>query len=106
VSGVLGAPHDPDRSTSESAGKGEHLNTGIVLEGTSGNDTVLDGVGSTGTDSDSTNHLEDGTKNHGLAVGDRARRDRSSPRVGNIVLMLLVSNLKLSGEVYLLAPLL
>jgi hypothetical protein len=75
VSRVLGAPHDPDRGTSESASEGEHLNTGIVLEGTGGNDTVLDSVGSTGTDSDGTDHLEDGTENHGLTVGDRTRRD-------------------------------
>jgi hypothetical protein len=85
MSRVLGAPHDPDRSTSESAGKGEHLNTGIVLEGTGRDDTVLDSVGSTSTDSDGTDHLEDSTENHGLTVGDRARRDRSSPRVGDIV---------------------
>jgi hypothetical protein len=85
VSRVLGAPHDPDRGTGKRAGKGKHLNTGIVLESAGGDDSVLDGVGSTGTNSDGTDHLEDGTENHGLAVGDGARRDRSGPRVGNIV---------------------
>jgi hypothetical protein len=93
VSRVLGAPHDPDRGTSEGAGKGKHLNTGIVLEGSGGNDSVLDGFGSTSTDSDCTDHFEDSTENHSLAVRDRARRNRSSPRVGDIVLVGLVSSL-------------
>jgi hypothetical protein len=94
VSRVLGAPHDPDRGTSESAGKGKHLNTGIVLEGGGRDNSVLDGVGGTCTDSDSTDHLEDGSENHGLSVGDGAGRDRSSPRVGDIVLVELVSSMK------------
>jgi len=75
VSGVLGAPHDPDGGTSEGAGESKHLDAGVTLEGVGGDDSVLDGVGSTGTNSDGTNHLEDGTENHGLAVRDRTRRD-------------------------------
>jgi hypothetical protein len=89
VSGVLCAPHDPDGGTGKGAGEGKHLNTGVVLEGIRGNDTVLDGVGSTSTYGDGTDHLEDGTENHSLAVGNGARRDRSGPRVGDIVWWLL-----------------
>lgn len=75
VSRMLGAPHDPDGGTGESAREGKHLNTGVVPEGAGGDDAVLDGIGSTGTDSDGTDHLKDGTKDHGLAVGDGPRRD-------------------------------
>jgi len=85
VSRMSCAPHDPDGGTSQSASEGKHLNTSIATESAVGNDTVLDGVGGTGTDSDGTDHLEDGTQDHGLAVGDGAGRDRGSPSVGNIV---------------------
>jgi hypothetical protein len=85
VSRVLGAPHDPEGCTSEGAGESQHLNAGVALESVGRNDAVLDGLGGTGTDSNGTHHLEDGTKDHGLAVGDGARGDRSSPRVGDIV---------------------
>jgi hypothetical protein len=68
VSRVLCAPHDPDGGTGERAGKGKHLDTGVALERVVGDDTVLDGVGCTGTDSDCTYHLKDGTQNHSLAV--------------------------------------
>lgn len=98
VSRVLGAPHDPDRGTSQSAGECKHLNTSIALEGGGRNDSVLDGVGGTGTDSDGTYHLEDSTQNHGLAVRDGARRDRGGPRVGNIVWYVLVGEMGLHGE--------
>jgi hypothetical protein len=105
VSRVLGAPHDPDRSTSERAGKGKHLNTSIALESVGRDNSVLDGLSGTGTDSDGTYHLEDGTENHGLAVGDGARRDGSSPRVGDIVLKLLASDSR-EARLHILAPLL
>lgn len=85
MSGVPGAPHDPNGSTGQSAGEGEHLNTSVALEGITGNNTVLDGIRSTGSDSNGTHHLEDGTQDHGLAVGDGTRRDRGSPSVGDIV---------------------
>ena len=85
VGRVLGAPHDPERGTSEGAGECQHLDTSIALEGTGRNDTVLNGIGSTGTDSDGTHHLEDGTQDHGLAVRNGAGGNRSSPSVGNIV---------------------
>lgn len=64
------APHDPDGGTSQSAGESKHLNTGVTLESVVGDDSVLDGIGGTGTNSDGTNHLEDGTQDHGLAVGN------------------------------------
>tara|TARA_R110002003_G_scaffold62_15_gene5654 strand:- start:6778 stop:7026 length:249 start_codon:yes stop_codon:yes gene_type:complete len=82
---VLGAPHDPDGGTGKSASKRKHLNTSVALEGGARDDSVLDGVGGTGTDRDGADHFEDGTENHSLAIGDRARRDRGSPRVGDIV---------------------
>lgn len=53
VSRVLCAPHDPRGGTSKSAGEGEHLDTGIVLESGVGNDTILDGLGGPSTDSGS-----------------------------------------------------
>jgi len=80
------APHDPDGGTSQSASEGKHLNTGIALEGIVRDDSVLDGIGGTGTNSDSTNHFKDSTQNHSLAVGNRTGRNRGSPSVGNIVL--------------------
>ena len=68
VSGVFCAPHDPGGGTGESAGEGQHLNTSVALEGVGGDNSILDGIGSTGTNGDGTYHLEDGTENHGLAV--------------------------------------
>jgi hypothetical protein len=85
VSRVPCAPHDPDGGTGQSTGKCEHLDTSIAAEGRVGDNAVLDGISGTSTDSDGTDHLEDGTENHGLAVGDRAGRNRGSPSVGNIV---------------------
>lgn len=67
------APHHPGRGGSKSAGESEHLNTSITLEGRVGNDSVLDGISGTGTNSDGSEHLEDGAKDHGLAVCDRPR---------------------------------
>jgi hypothetical protein len=90
VSRVLGAPHDPDGGTGKSAGEGEHLDTGIALEGAGRDDAVLDGISGTGTNSNGADHLENGTENHGLAVGNGSGRDRSGPRVGDIVLEPLV----------------
>lgn len=85
MSGVASTPHDPGGSGGESTGEGEHLDAGITSESRDGDDTVLDGIGSTGTDSDGSEHLEDSTEDHGLAVADRSRRYTGSPRVGNIV---------------------
>ena len=85
VSGVDGAPHNPHGGTSERTSEGEHLNTGVVLEGIQGNNTTLDGGGGASTDSDGTNHLKDRTEHHSPSVGDRTGRDRGGPRVSNIV---------------------
>ena len=85
MSRVPCAPHDPNRGTGQSAGESKHLNTSVALEGITGNNTVLDGIRSTSSDSNGTHHLEDGTQDHGLTVGDGTRRDRGSPSVGDIV---------------------
>ena len=50
VGRVSSTPHDPSGSSGESTGKGEHLYTGITSEGRVGDDTVLDGIGSSSTD--------------------------------------------------------
>lgn len=50
VGRVSSTPHDPGGSTSEGTGEGEHLDTGITSESRVGDNTVLDGVGSSGTD--------------------------------------------------------
>lgn len=85
VGGVSRAPHDPGRGSGEGAGEGEHLDTGIVVEGGVGDDAVLDGLGSTGTDGDGSKHLEDGAEDHGLSVGNGSRRHTGRPSVCNIV---------------------
>nr|POF07165.1 hypothetical protein CFP56_31789 [Quercus suber] len=41
VSGVAGAPHDPGGRGGESASECKHLHTGITIEGSQGDDTVL-----------------------------------------------------------------
>lgn len=60
VGRVPGAPHDPGRGAGEGAGEGEHLHAGIAAEGVVGDDAVLDGFGSAGSDRDGTHHLKDG----------------------------------------------
>jgi hypothetical protein len=50
VGRVSSTPHDPGGSTSEGTGESEHLDTGVTSESRVGNDTVLDGIGSSGTD--------------------------------------------------------
>jgi len=50
VGRVSSTPHDPGGSTSEGTGECEHLDTGITSESRVGNDTVLDGIGSSSTD--------------------------------------------------------
>lgn len=85
MSGVPCAPHDPDGGTGQSASESKHLNTRVTFEGVGRNDTVLDSIGGTSTNSDGTDHLKNGTQDHGLTVSDRARRDGGSPSVGNIV---------------------
>jgi hypothetical protein len=47
---VSSTPHDPGGGTSEGTGEGEHLDTGVTSESRVGDDTVFDGVGSSGTD--------------------------------------------------------
>ena len=55
---MTSAPHDPDRSTSQSAREREHLNAGIVLERREIDDLVFDGVGGTGTDGQGSKQFE------------------------------------------------
>lgn len=85
VSVVSCTPHDPGGCTGRRASKGQELNTCIVFEGRNWDDTVLDGGGSSSTDSEGTGHFENQAKKHSLAVGDGARRDAGRPGVGNIV---------------------
>ena len=85
VGRVLSAPHDPGRGGCKSAGESQHLNADIAIEGVDGNDAVLDCVGGTSTNGDSSEEFEDGAENHGLPVGDRPGRDTGSPGVGYIV---------------------
>lgn len=85
VSRVLGAPHDPGGGGSQGNGEGHHLNRSIALESCAGNDTVLDRLGSTSTDCDCTQELEDRAKNHGLSVGDGTRGNTGCPGVCHIV---------------------
>lgn len=85
VGGVACTPHDPDGSTSGRASECEELDTGIAVEGGDGNNAVLDGRGSPGTDSEGTGQFEDQAENHGLLVGDGARGNTGGPGVGNIV---------------------
>jgi hypothetical protein len=58
VSVVTCAPHDPDGSTCGGTGEGEKLYRSVTLESAEGNNSVLDGRGSSGTDSKRTSHLE------------------------------------------------
>lgn len=79
------APHDPGSGTSGGTGKCQKLHSGIAIEGCDGDDAILDGRGGPGTDGEGTGQLKDQTEDHGLLVGDGARRDARSPGVGNIV---------------------
>ena len=85
MGGVSCTPHDPGRGGGERTSEGEHLDTGIALEGAVGDDTVLDGISSTGTDRNSSQHFENGTEDHGLSVGNGSRRDTGGPSIGDIV---------------------
>lgn len=85
VGGVARAPHDPEGSSRERTGEGEHLHAGVVLEGGVGDDAVLDGFGGAGADGDGTEHLEDGAEDHGLSVGDGAGGDGGCPGVSHVV---------------------
>lgn len=85
VSGVFCAPHDPHGGTGESTGESQHLNAGVSLESRVWNDSVLDGIGRSRSDSDGSQHLKDGTEYHGLSVGDGPRRNTGGPGVGHIV---------------------
>lgn len=99
VSGVAGAPHHPNRGSSEGTGEGEHLYACITAEGRVGDDAVLDRVRSSRADQDSTEHLEDGTENHGLAIGNRSRGDTGRPGVRDIVCIEVSRRLKGSSLV-------
>jgi hypothetical protein len=50
VGRVSSTPHDPGRGTGEGTSEGKHLDTGVTSESGVGNDTVLDSVGSSGSD--------------------------------------------------------
>lgn len=75
VSGVPGTPHDPGGSTSKSASEGKHLNTGITTESRVGDNSVLDSICGSSTDSNSTDDFKDSSENHGLSVCYRTGRD-------------------------------
>jgi hypothetical protein len=103
VSVVTCAPHDPDGSTSCSTSEGEKLYRSVTLESAEGNNSVLDGRSSSGTDGKRTSHLEYQTQDlfaknqhlrlsmlfrktyHSLAVCNRTGGNASCPSVGNIV---------------------
>jgi hypothetical protein len=82
---VAGTPHDPGRGSGKSASEGEHLHTGVPLEGGVRDNAVLDGIRSSCTDSDGAEHLEDGAEDHGLSVRDGSRGDTGGPGVCDIV---------------------
>jgi hypothetical protein len=85
VGGVARAPHDPDGGASGRAGEGEKLDAGVSVECSDGDNSVLDGGGSPGSDCEGTSHFEDQTEDHGLLVGDGAGGDTGGPGVGDIV---------------------
>lgn len=85
MSGMPSAPHNPGRSTSERTSECQHLDGGVTLERCTRNDTILDSFSSAGSDSDGSNHLEDGTEDHGLAIRDGSRRNTGSPGIGDII---------------------
>ena len=90
VGRVTGTPHHPRSGTGKGTGKGQHLDSGVPAKGAVGDDAVFDGIGGTGPDSDGAEHFKDGTEHHGLAIRDRAGRDRSGPCVGDIVCIVSV----------------
>jgi hypothetical protein len=58
VSVVTCTPHDPDRCTCCGTGEGEELHRSVTLECAEGDDSVLDGRCSSGTDGERTSQLE------------------------------------------------
>lgn len=68
VGRVASAPHHPDGGTGSGAGESKELHAGIVLEGSDGDDAVLDGAGAAGTDGERTEHFKDQAENHGGSV--------------------------------------
>ncbi|VUC31347.1 unnamed protein product [Clonostachys rosea] len=68
VGGVGSAPHNPGRGGGDGAGESQHLDTGVGLEGSRGDDTVLDGRGGTGTGSNGTSQLTASGQDHGPSV--------------------------------------
>ena len=55
---VSGTPHDPNGSTSRSASESEKLNRGVSVESSDGDNSVLDGRGSTGAHGEGTGHFK------------------------------------------------
>lgn len=103
---MASTPHDPGRGSGKRTSERKHLNTGIVFEGVERDNAVLDSISGTGADEDSAHHLEDGTEDHGLSIGDGAGGDRGCPGVCDIVWR-GVRNSHTTKEGYnLLAPLL
>jgi len=50
VGRVSSTPHDPGGCTSEGTGESEHLDSGVTSESRVGDNTVLDGIGSSSSD--------------------------------------------------------
>ena len=85
VGRVACAPHDPDSSTGGRASECEKLDTGVSVECSDGNDSVLDGGGSPGSDCEGSGDFKDQAEDHGLLVGDGAGGNTGGPGVGDIV---------------------
>jgi hypothetical protein len=85
VGRVAGTPHDPDSGTSRRASECEKLNGSVAVECRDGDNAVLDGRCSSGTDCEGTGDFEDQTEDHGLLVCDRAGGNTRGPSVCNIV---------------------
>ena len=85
MSRMASAPHDPRGGGSEGAGESQHLDASIAFKGIVRDDAVLDSVGGTRSDCDSSKKFEACAEDHGLSVGDTPGGDTSSPCVGHIV---------------------
>lgn len=77
--GVPGAPHHPRRCGSERAGKRQHLHASVTPEGIIGDDLILDGIGSAGSDRLSS-HVSSA-----LLAGETRRELTMAPTISNIV---------------------
>ena len=85
VGGVACTPHDPDSSTGRRASECEKLDTGVSVECGDGDDSVLDGGGSPGSDCEGSGDFKDQAEDHGLLVGDGAGGNTGGPGVGDII---------------------